>query len=1086
MTTRDARLDVFLSAASKDVFHSVEHRGQIWREDPFDVASVHEQARAQFQRLLTQVTTPPGLDAGRILLLLGEAGSGKTHLVRAFRNHVHMNGFGFVGYMQMTTSVSSYSRYLVSNLIDSLDQPYYETLGTDSGLLRLSNAIAARCGDSEAIRALREIEALETDAIVDLVERATDRLITQPRFADLDLDLVRALLYLQRQDPALKKRAVKYLRCEALSDRDQRLLGGLAPKLGEQDAQQLVEQLGRLMWACDSRALVLCVDQFEDAFRSEDAQALFRRVVSSLCAVADQVPSTVIVIACLEDYYKEMCPRLTRSMIDRIERQPPPARLTSARGDLEVQQIIQQRLAYLYETAHVLPAEGTGDPLYPLPGSLVQRLSGLRVRDILNECHSFREACIDAGRIIETQGLPAPSPAQPSAPEERLVQAAKEQIEQEWNDFLSQYQEEPPEEDAEIAEIFGWAIQNCADELKSGYRFEVKVDGATIVLGILVPTKDGGHARREEIFVAVCNKAPQGGGLGKQFEEARRKAKGRKLALLRCGEFPRKPGTAVHTTLADILKKGGRAAVLEESDQRTIAAFRSFRSTHERREHFAAWSREENRLSRLSPLIKVLDLDHLDRFEQDTSPVVAMPRSPRTKASALDASTLTPEEPHPATNGNLPPRAPNAVPLVDAVPLALGTTGTLIAQALTFDAGALTAHAAFLGSTGSGKTTLALNLIEQLLSYGIPAILIDRKGDLCGYAREKLWSQSDADPMLERRRRALREKLDIALFTPGAPRGRQLALSLVPRGLTAVEDFEREQAAGYAAQALGDMLGYKHTRSDKTLRTILVQAFQLFATYDASNKLDLEALIAFIDDEDPALVAALDRIDTRLCKRLVQDLAVLKLSSSDLLSRTGEQLDADLLFGLGPHAQPGRTRLSIISTKFLGDDARILFWVSHLLLTLSRWVSRTPSSRLQAVVLFDEADLYLPAQSQPATKAPLENLLRRARSGGLGLLLATQSPGDLDYKCRDNLRSWFVGRVTQAVALEKMRPLFSEARVDVAANIPGQNAGEFHLLQEGRVTAFKGEFPLLRTEQVPDDEILKLAAHRRPSRRGRP
>src|SRR4051794_6674248 len=122
----DALLDVFLSNVKKDVFHSVEHRHQIWREDPFDVESVHEQARAQFQRMLTQATTPPGLDSGRILLLLGDSGSGKTHLVRAFRNYVHVNGLGFVGYMQMTTATSSYSRYLVSNLIDSLDQTYYE------------------------------------------------------------------------------------------------------------------------------------------------------------------------------------------------------------------------------------------------------------------------------------------------------------------------------------------------------------------------------------------------------------------------------------------------------------------------------------------------------------------------------------------------------------------------------------------------------------------------------------------------------------------------------------------------------------------------------------------------------------------------------------------------------------------------------------------------------------------------------------------------------------------------------------------------------------------------------------------------
>jgi hypothetical protein len=426
-------------------------------------------------------------------------------------------------------------------------------------------------------------------------------------------------------------------------------------------------------------------------------------------------------------------------------------------------------------------------------------------------------------------------------------------------------------------------------------------------------------------------------------------------------------------------------------------------------------------------------------------------------------------EAHPSPHGKPHTGAPGS--------LVIGTTGELISQPVTLDLETLSAHAAFLGSTGSGKTTLALNVIEQLLLRGIPAILVDRKGDLCVYAREASWEKAPLDPAEAERWRALRERLDVALFTPGHPEGRQLAISLVPRGLSVLKDFDREQAAGYAAHALGDALGYKHTRKDKSLRAILVQAFQLLAHVDP-DKLDLDSLIELIANEDPALVVALGRLDTKLFKGLVQDLQTLKLSSTDVLSTSGEKLEADLLLGLGEHARPGRTRLSIISTRFLGDNARILFWVSQLLLSLTRWVARAPSPRLQAVVLFDEADVYLPAQAQPATKAPMENLLRRARSGGLGLLLATQSPGDLDYKCRDNIRSWFVGRVTQSVALDKMKPLLNDARVNFAARIPTQGVGEFHLLQDGRHTGFRSRAALLRAEQVPENEILKLAARR--------
>ena len=120
----DPRRAVFLSPAGPEVFHSVEHRHEIWKYDPFDVESLYGDAREVFFRLLGKATTPPGLPSGRIMLILGESGSGKTHLLRAFRNHVHGGGDGFVSYMQMTTATANDGRDVLGNLGDSLDQPY--------------------------------------------------------------------------------------------------------------------------------------------------------------------------------------------------------------------------------------------------------------------------------------------------------------------------------------------------------------------------------------------------------------------------------------------------------------------------------------------------------------------------------------------------------------------------------------------------------------------------------------------------------------------------------------------------------------------------------------------------------------------------------------------------------------------------------------------------------------------------------------------------------------------------------------------------------------------------------------------------
>ncbi|WP_170229362.1 AAA family ATPase [Polyangium fumosum] len=617
MTEHDALLRVFLSGAKKDLFHSVEHRSQIWREDPFDVEPVHADARTQFQRLLAHATTPPGLDSGRILMLLGESGSGKTHLLRAFRNHVHVHGLGFVGYMQMSTSITSYPRYLMSNLIDSLDQAYYESAGTGSGLLRLSNAIASRCGDPDAIRALNEKASLSAGDIIELVERAADRLIAHPRYADLDLDLVRALLFLQRHEPALKKRVVKYLRCEALVEGDRRFLGSISPKAGDDDAQRLVEELGRLIAAFDNRSLILCVDQFEDTWHSDDAAPEFRRVTSSLCGVADQVPSSIIVIACLEDYYTKLRSKLSRSTLDRLEHDPAPVRLVAERSANEVEHIIAQRLGYLYETSGVKPAHGVVDPLYPFPREFVLGRDGMRVRDVLNACHRFREACIEAGGIVEMKGLFRPEAAPSISTGAALdTKAAKEKIERDWNDFLAQYHEEQTESEVEIVKLFGWAVENCAEGLEGGYRFDVTPKGESLDIRIMVPCGNGDSSLGEVLFVALCNRGTQSGGLNRQIAAARKEAKQRVFAILRSTEFPTDRKTATWKTLDDITKKGGRKAVLEQSHQRMLDAFRKFRSEQGQRAHFQEWLREGKHLSKILPISHILDLENLERFEK--------------------------------------------------------------------------------------------------------------------------------------------------------------------------------------------------------------------------------------------------------------------------------------------------------------------------------------------------------------------------------------------------------------------------------------------------------------------------------------
>jgi hypothetical protein len=411
-----------------------------------------------------------------------------------------------------------------------------------------------------------------------------------------------------------------------------------------------------------------------------------------------------------------------------------------------------------------------------------------------------------------------------------------------------------------------------------------------------------------------------------------------------------------------------------------------------------------------------------------------------------------------------------APPAADAV--RLGVTRSAAPAPVELKPADLCRHAAFLGGSGSGKTTAALAVIEQLLLAGVPAVLLDRKGDLAQYADPAAWDTPEPDPARAARRQALRAKLDVRLYTPGADAGRPLAIPVVPADLATLPAADREQVAQYAAAGLGGMMGYKGRAPDPKL-DILQKAVEVLAA--GPGPVTVRALQKLVADRDAALTAAAE-YDDKHYRKLAENLLTLGNFHRRLLEG-GDPLDVDALLGRGPHAAPGKTRLTVVNTQFLQDDGITDFWVSQFLLAVDRWRQKNPAPAgvLQAVFLFDEADKYLPAVRQPASKGPMEGLLKRARSAGVGVFLATQSPGDLDYRCRDQVLTWLVGRVKEPTAVAKLRPMLDAGRPDAADKLAGQAAGQFYLVRESDVLPVAVDRNLLPTAQLPEDRVLAAA-----------
>src|SRR5215470_16866819 len=326
--------------------HSITWEDDLWRADPVDVEAIHGPARRKFAELLDAVASERGPGQARILLFHGQSGAGKTHLIRALRTAAHRAGKAYFGYAQMTPDVAHYADYYLRRLVNSLEKPYDPDQGGESGLARLTNHLVGAKGvlDPTALEKLREAKLSEAQLGKTVLELADD-IVAAPRLMgqNVDINIVRALLYLQRSDPRIDQRVRQYLYGRQLADLSGAAVAALDPNSGEGRAFEILESLGRLMWTVDRAALVFCIDQVEDLRFFDDYQERFQKAARDLIQLANRVPTSIVLVSCLGDFYGKVRETLTQSYVDRIEK-AGPVPLIETRTAEEARLIILKRL----------------------------------------------------------------------------------------------------------------------------------------------------------------------------------------------------------------------------------------------------------------------------------------------------------------------------------------------------------------------------------------------------------------------------------------------------------------------------------------------------------------------------------------------------------------------------------------------------------------------------------------------------------------------------------------------------------------------------------------------------------------------
>jgi phage host-nuclease inhibitor protein Gam len=428
--------------------------------------------------------------------------------------------------------------------------------------------------------------------------------------------------------------------------------------------------------------------------------------------------------------------------------------------------------------------------------------------------------------------------------------------------------------------------------------------------------------------------------------------------------------------------------------------------------------------------------------------------------------------------------------------------------------------------TGSGKTGLLIGLIEEAALDGIPTLVIDPKGDLANIllsfpnlapADFLPWLEADAakreglslEELAEKTARKwgdglaasgqsperiarLRAAADMAVYTPGSRAGRPLAMleSLEAPPAAVLDDPEaRRERIDSLVSGILALAGIESEPGRSREHVLLSNIVD--AIWRSGQKLDFGALVRAIPAPPLERVGYLDLENFFPAGerfQLASRLNTVAAAPGFDAWLTGEPLDVGRLLW----TPEGKPRVSVVSIAHLNDAQRMAF-VTLLAGQAVSWMrTQGGTSSLKALFLMDEVFGYVPPTANPPSKAPILTLLKQARAFGLGVVLATQNPVDLDYKGLSNAGIWFLGRLQ--TARDKARVLdglegaassagrsFDRGRLDRLLSGLEQRMFLLHSVHDDEETVFQTRWtmsylrgPLLR------EEIKRLTDAARP------
>ncbi|MFW6170094.1 MAG: zonular occludens toxin domain-containing protein, partial [Planctomycetota bacterium] len=1062
-------------------FDWVVRLDDVWTDDIADVPDLQREIREEFDGKLRQLGERSDTGSPLGWVLIGTGGSGKTHLLNAFRSMAVTRRVAFV--LIDMTDVRDFWDTVLQGYIDSLQMPYRDGEFQYRCLLHdFLDSLPRRQQTRHVMSLLAQRQSRQLVADINMLLKTLAR---EHRAETLKYqDVVRAIVCLNSDDFGISNLGMSWLQGQEIDVEDQRLWKF---RHAQESATFIVEALSWLMSLAGPTVVAFdqldpLVQQLKYRSQAEEAAnldeddarslAILLEVAGGLMALVDKTRKTQVILSCIESTWDKLAELAMSPVAARFE---PPTRLaTSARADL-LQQLVDDRMAKACRQLGYQRPYRT----WPFQAEIFNTWIDDTPREVLQKCDHHRRRCLKTGKIQELGPTSEPTPASPNNEPEKSLSHLGERFAQLRGEADPDYLLAEKYEDERIAPLL------CSG-LRCYLMENPPPDNEDAILEVQFP---GGkksvplHGRLRRVYHTESGREDHFCVRALQHTHAKayqsrlnaaitlsgidRALPYRHLVVVRRGPIP--GGTVTAKLTRKFQDSGGVFTEPSDEDLRTLFALDAMQ--READDAFPAWLAATKTASRIKLITDILftspapgnqDMgaaskpepatvhEKPESFSTQPNPPARVDGRPTDAAtSAGDATNSglgTTTEPGkaagkehdeaPSESGELEQPADG-----DWLPLGSRLVAGQRRDLFQLPSHELERHAVVLAGAGSGKTVFLRRLVEEAALRGVPSVVIDCANDLATF--DAKWPNQPAGWLDTDAQRAeqFHRSTDMVVWTPGRDDGNPLTLQPIP-DLAAVAENPQDLtvAIDMVSNALREVVAAGQTAKAKKKHGLLVASLRYFARLGGGG---LSHYIELLNDLPLDAGLGVEG-EAKLAREMADRLRV-EVETNPLLRTAGTNLDPATLFG--DEGQRERTRISVINFVGLPGTEPQRHFLNQLAMLLFSWIKKHPNPPgrcLRGLLIIDEARDFVPAQKASICKESLIQLTAQARKYHLGIVFATQNPKDIDNKIVGNCSTHVYGKANAPAAIDVIREQM-QLKGGGGDDIPRLAAGQFYM-----------------------------------------